>query len=947
MKALWKAALLATLAVMACVREEEKNVLEPVSQEIPEGYHLVTIKAGKVADDPSTKTTYANDRTFSWTSGDAISVLFNNGSVNQFFTFTTTGTGASATFTGLVADGYNYEGAVGGTKWALFPASASHVYTSDTDIKFYMPEADDGGVCNIPMIAQNASTQYEFHHMCGAIKFTFRGLGANQNVKLSYDAVDGERYASGLFNVQKLAEGVSKAIIRSDYHESGAKRTRNVTTTASAKGVAYIYLPIPMSSSLSDSDTRSTYGADFNFDLNDADTDASILAVHRTSGSFSIDKGRVTVMGAKRVAGSEPLGGIIIDGSFGDWEDHTERYMGNTLGVVKATADRNYLYIYQKFINANLTYDNWHNYQYVYVDTDNDNTSGSTETSQGYGKGAEKRWKFFVYFDDPSAPYYYKPDESKPFANASGSSWVGTTLTGFTPQNMYKAVKGANDLELEYCIPLSALGIVPDASSTKNFAIGIKGSFRDGTNADVSPVTNRLTITIPAPGAPAAAPGDISFTEATEDYDNPERGLYNQTSFYFNGSSIPSLSISSSHLEPLELVLFYLTGYKATYTLPDDVLAAIRTVFDNLRAKGKKAIVRFGYSNDHEEVDKPWDAGITNISHHISQIKPILTDNEDIIYVVQAGFIGTYGEWYYTTSDFNFSVEGGTLTGYANRAQVVTDLLDATPASRQVSLRTPFYKRYYFTEINSTGINAWTAISDLNMDNANKRLSLFNDAFLANNDDDTGTFLSTYDWDMWESQSAYLITGGETAYQSAAPDPAYSGSSVALTRIANEHISYLNKNPENKIMKSWIDGGNLNDIKKALGYRLVATEGSVSYTGTSSGDEVDYSISIRNKGSVRVIYPRPCKLVYIHLGEATTVVDNLGDVRSLLPGAGASTFSGSFNLPVNAEAGDKIAVWMPDSDPLDNDLDQNPAYSIRLANSDISWENGYNVIYTF
>ena len=172
MKAIWKTTLLATLAVMACVREEEKTVPEPVSQEIPDGYHIVTIKAGREADDELTKTTYANDKIFSWTSGDQISVLFNNDSANKFFTFTTTGTGTSATFSGLVEDGYDFEGATGGTKWALFPASSSHVYNSDTDIKFHIPEEDNGSVCNIPMIAQNVGTEYLFHHMACAIKFT-------------------------------------------------------------------------------------------------------------------------------------------------------------------------------------------------------------------------------------------------------------------------------------------------------------------------------------------------------------------------------------------------------------------------------------------------------------------------------------------------------------------------------------------------------------------------------------------------------------------------------------------------------------------------------------------------------------------------------------------------------------------------------------------------------
>jgi pimeloyl-ACP methyl ester carboxylesterase len=36
---------------------------------------------------------------------------------------------------------------------------------------------------------------------------------------------------------------------------------------------------------------------------------------------------------------------------------------------------------------------------------------------------------------------------------------------------------------------------------------------------------------------------------------------------------------------------------------------------------------------------------------HLDQLQPILTDNYDVIAFVQAGFIGSWGEWYYTTNN--------------------------------------------------------------------------------------------------------------------------------------------------------------------------------------------------------------------------------------------------------------------------------------------------------
>ena len=44
------------------------------------------------------------------------------------------------------------------------------------------------------------------------------------------------------------------------------------------------------------------------------------------------------------------------------------------------------------------------------------------------------------------------------------------------------------------------------------------------------------------------------------------------------------------------------------------------------------------------------------------------------------------------------------------------------------------------------------------------------------------------------------------------------------------------------------------------------------------------------------------------------------------------------------EAGDKLAVWLPDAA---EGLQSRSEYSIRLANSDVAWDSGYNVIYTF
>ena len=144
-------------------------------------------------------------------------------------------------------------------------------------------------------------------------------------------------------------------------------------------------------------------------------------------------------------------------------------------------------------------------------------------------------------------------------------------------------------------------------------------------------------------------------------------------------------------------------------------------------------------------------------------------------------------------------------------------------------------------------------------------------------------------------------------------------------------------------MTYWINNNYLTDICKALGYRLVVNSADITFTTLNSGATVNYSIAIQNKGKTTVIYPRPFKLVLVHNGEASVLAD-FGDVRDLAPGAAATTFSGSFTLPQNVMQYDQLAIWLPDNAA---GLRSTPAYSIRLANSDVTWSNGYNVLYTF
>src|SRR5690606_15182576 len=100
--------------------------------------------------------------------------------------------------------------------------------------------------------------------------------------------------------------------------------------------------------------------------------------------------------------------------------------------------------------------------------------------------------------------------------------------------------------------------------------------------------------------------------------------------------------------------------------------------FAGIRKAGVKAIVRFTYNSGYTG-----DASRDRILGHIDQLTDVLDDNQDVIAVIQAGFIGAWGEWHASTS-------GNDTT--ANRAAVLGALLEATPAARTVQIRTPMFK---------------------------------------------------------------------------------------------------------------------------------------------------------------------------------------------------------------------------------------------------------------
>lgn len=489
----------------------------------------------------------------------------------------------------------------------------------------------------------------------------------------------------------------------------------------------------------------------------------------------------------------------------------------------------------------------------------------------------------------------------------------------------------------------------------------------------------RVTVLSPIDLSPAAAgfQASLSFEESDDVIANPERGLYRMVTYKYPSSSSSWTSASTSLNDSydsegtLVMTLFYLSSFVDSDEISAEALTHIRKVFTKVRSSNKKAIVRFAYSSTHSS-DKTVDPrtihqepSLEQLQTHIAQLGEVLHDFEDVICVVQAGFIGTYGEWYYTThfSTFtysngqwkegrDFSVSGNKISGYENRSVVLDALLDAVPESRQIALRTPTYKQGYLSPNSLSSFSTFTGFGT----DPEHRLAFHNDAFLYGGED-MGTFHYSWERDIWKTQGAYLVNGGEAPYSSTdvSQMDGYSYDKVRAA-IFDYHYSYLHHDTGyhtkptstspsdgSTLMRWWHQQGWMNDIKKWLGYRLYLESASISGEGKTSGSKVSVSVTLANSGSAPIINERPMKLVLVH-GNSYIVVADLGDPRTV-ESLGSKTFTAEFTLPQDIASGDNLALWLPDNA---EGLQSKAAYSVRLANtSSVTWKNGHNLFYTF
>ena len=422
----------------------------------------------------------------------------------------------------------------------------------------------------------------------------------------------------------------------------------------------------------------------------------------------------------------------------------------------------------------------------------------------------------------------------------------------------------------------------------------------------------------------------VSYTPDESVIANPERGLYHHTEVhtgqYENLSPETLKGYRTNEGITQILRVFYLESFRES-PISGDYLNNMRRDFAIARSAGIKVIVRFAYS---QGTTAPYnDARPEFVQTHIDQLKPVLRENADVIAVMQAGFIGTWGEWYYTD---HFANSPGQISAedWENRRQVVYSILDALPDDRMVQLRTPGYK---FTIFDSQEpLNETTAFSG----SYASRVGHHNDCFVASSSD-FGTYVNPeIEKPYLREETRFTPMGGETC---ALASP-YSDCENSLSDLEQFHWSYLNIDYNRQVLNEWDNQGCFDEVELRLGYRFKMIAGTFT-TETRPNGSLAFSLTLQNDGFSNPYNPR---LIEVILKNSTTGTEYLiqpDEHIKLWPLNEAFNLTFEAGIPADIAEGDyQLYLNLPDPYPS---LYKNPAYAIRLANEG-TWdsETGYN-----
>lgn len=428
----------------------------------------------------------------------------------------------------------------------------------------------------------------------------------------------------------------------------------------------------------------------------------------------------------------------------------------------------------------------------------------------------------------------------------------------------------------------------------------------------------------------------VSYTPSTAAIYNPLRGWqkYSKTSTsYYNtvgANNLTSATLNSwkNSSDKVSVVFryFMLENFK-TSLISQTYLDNIQGDFDRIRNAGMSVIVRFSYSDSNSAALQ--QANKAQILSHITQLAPIINSNKDVILSYQAGYIGTYGEWWSTGNSPEFGDRDNiTPAQWQNRKAIIDAMLASTSMEIPIQVR---YTNIKKTLYGNTQLNPITAYQN----NANARVGFYNDCFL-NSWLDSGTYIGSGEFTNPVGSADYNYLGSETQYlpmtgETCDLNPPRTDGSNAVNEMNLTNWTTLNRDYNENVIDGW-SSAQYQEILKRLGYRFELTNSTFNLVGNN----LSVSLQGINTGYANFFKWRTTYLVLRNT--ATSQEYQFPTTLDLRFWKTSLSYSENFDLSSLPVGTYSSYLWMPHST-----LSTRPEYSVQLANTGV-WDSvrGYN-----
>lgn len=425
--------------------------------------------------------------------------------------------------------------------------------------------------------------------------------------------------------------------------------------------------------------------------------------------------------------------------------------------------------------------------------------------------------------------------------------------------------------------------------------------------------------------------------ESMEVLRNPDRGFYKLVQIELNKGKedfnsfkgeIKNIAKEDTDVSLISFQLNLKQYVASNLDLTDNKIEEINQYFSIMRENGYQVIFRVVYDSKGDKNPEP---DFQTILRHIEQLKSVYEKNEDIIFVVEAGYLGSYGEWH----------DGKYDKDKEKRNQVVNKLLKCIPESIQISLRKPSYIEDYIG--NNQTVKKINAFSNDEI----ARLGLHNDGYLAS-ETDLGTYNKSEREEslLWQGkQTLYTLFGGECQNK----DSIYTNLNNAIVDMEKRHCTYMNKTYDREVKEKWkkeiytnknsvYQGENgYKYIENHLGYRLVIRDVDMICTKR----KINIGINIENVGFGNIIRKKQLGFFLKNENNQYYIESDI-DIRKQL-NEKMYELTIAEELPKNVKIGE-YEVYLKIEEPYES-LKNNNYYSIKLANNNVWNENlGANYI---